>query len=260
MLVSQRTVISARVLVILALLLTGWGCGGESGQTVADQEAVGSAVAQEVRSEPAAMADEAGSAGAAEGSSAMTEASAVDARRLDVSEHSVAGQRIFPEDVARVLAEAPKYPLPELPAPEDRDESPDLELVDLSGRELQLRDLRGQVVLLAFWATWCRPCIMEIPHLVHLTETYEKAGFKVLGLSVDRTGLAAVKPFIDRRPEINYPIVPNGTSAAMKFGGIRSIPTSYLLDRQGRVIRAFVGLQPPEILEGHIQAALRETI
>ncbi|MBD3236615.1 MAG: redoxin domain-containing protein [Candidatus Eisenbacteria bacterium] len=248
-----------RTLILLALLLTAWGCGRDQAETAAHQESD--------RAQVAAEAEEPG-----RGSSGSV--TPVDEQPTDAAH--VAGEppegqsgkrtaateplEITAAAVSEVLSDAPEYPRPELPPSDERQRPPDLRLVDLAGDEIELRQMQGQVVLLAFWATWCRPCIMEIPHLVHLVETYADAGFEVLGVSVDRGGMRAVKPFVDRHPEINYPIIPNGVPAAQTLGGIRSIPTSFLLDRQGRVLRAFVGLQPPEVLEGHIQAALLESL
>jgi cytochrome c biogenesis protein CcmG/thiol:disulfide interchange protein DsbE len=99
---------------------------------------------------------------------------------------------------------------------------------------------------------------MEIPHLIHLAETYRGQGLKILGLSMDRQGIAVVQPFLRQHPEINYTIVPSGVAAAHAFGGVPSIPTSFLVDRQGRVVRSFVGLVPGPILEGYVRAALAE--
>ncbi|MBM3317333.1 MAG: TlpA family protein disulfide reductase [Candidatus Eisenbacteria bacterium] len=165
-----------------------------------------------------------------------------------------------PETAGRVEA-APDEggpPLPALPPISERPAAPFFSVTDMAGRQITLADYRGRVALVVFWATWCRPCIMEIPHLVHLQEAYGNEGLGILGLSVDRRGIAVVKPFLQSHPEINYTIVPNGLAAADAFGGITSIPTSVLLDRSGRIIRGFVGLVPAEMLEGYVKAALRE--
>lgn len=159
---------------------------------------------------------------------------------------------------AAAEAGEPEPALPELTPPEARPAAPEIAVTDMSGRQITLADYRGKVLLAVFWATWCRPCMMEIPHLVHLQEAYGKQGLGILGLSLDRRGIAVVKPFLQSRPEINYTIVPNGLAAADAFGGITSIPTSVLIDRSGRVIRGFVGLVPGEVLEGYVKAALAE--
>jgi len=154
----------------------------------------------------------------------------------------------------------PRVELPELLAVDRRVALPEFKVRDLNGREITSEDLPGNVVLLNFWATWCQPCKMEIPVLVYLHETYADAGLQIIAPSIDRNGLAAVKPFLDQRPEIEYTIIPNGMPVAQAFGGIRSIPTSFLVDRRGRVVKAFRGLVPKELLEGYIQSALREEV
>ena len=234
--------------VSLAMLLALSACGGERADS--SQSAASGADVEVAGEAPTDGIARLGSAAEAGGEDQAPD------------EEQTGGQDLFAgvtdAELERILKEAPQVPQLELPPEADRMTSPELELVDLSGRRIDLAELRGQVLLLAFWATWCRPCIMEIPHFIHLTEAYEAAGFKVLGISVDRNGMAAVKPFMEKKPQINYTIVPNGVGAAMAFGGIRNIPTSFLVDRKGRVVRAFVGLQPPELLEGYVQAALKE--
>lgn len=155
-------------------------------------------------------------------------------------------------------AKLPNVPVPALPAAEQRATIRDLKLKDIAGREISLAGLRGKPVMVVFWATWCRPCIMEIPHLVHLQEVYAPHGLTIVAISLDANGMAAVKPFLEKHPEVTYTVIPNGAEAASAFGGIRSIPNSFLLDRRGRVVKQFVGLTPGETLEGWVQAALRE--
>ncbi len=149
-------------------------------------------------------------------------------------------------------------PRPRLPEPSRRQPVPEIELTDIEGNRFSLSSLKGDVVLLVFWATWCRPCLREVPILVSLQDEYRDAGLRVVAVSLDRGGMAKVKRFLESRPEINYTVVPNGISASMRMGGIRSIPTSFLIDRQGRVIERFVGLHPAIELEGYVQAALLE--
>jgi cytochrome c biogenesis protein CcmG/thiol:disulfide interchange protein DsbE len=152
----------------------------------------------------------------------------------------------------------PDVPLPSLPPADQRATVRDLKLKDMAGREISIASLRGKPAMVVFWATWCRPCVMEIPHLVRLQETYAKHGLKIVAISLDGNGMAAVKPFLEKHPEMTYTVIPNGAEASAAFGGIRSIPNSFLLDRQGRVVKQFVGLTPGETLEGWVQAALRE--
>jgi thiol-disulfide isomerase/thioredoxin len=155
-------------------------------------------------------------------------------------------------------SEMPKVALPVLPPADQRSAVRDVKMRDVEGREVTLAGLRGKPAMIVFWATWCRPCSMEIPHLVHLQETYAKRGLRIVAVSLDANGLAAVKPFLEKHPEMTYTVVPNGMEAQAAFGGIRSIPNSFVLDRQGRIVKQFVGLTPGEDLEGWVQAVLRE--
>jgi len=147
---------------------------------------------------------------------------------------------------------------PELTAPAARRAAPSVPLTDLNGRQLTMESLRGEVVLLTFWATWCPPCKKEIPHLVHLQDVYGDLGLTILAPSLDDKGLVAIKPFLRSRPEINYTIIPSGQRLSMAYGGVNRIPTSFLIDKQGRVIERIQGLRSGQELEGLVMAALRE--
>ena len=215
------------------------GCSGEDAE---DAEAAAVAATPEAG---ATAASEAVSAPAPE---AHASAAAGGEERTD------SGEAAMP-----AVAGAAAADLPALPPLSQRPPVPDVSVTDIAGREIALAGLDDQISLIVFWATWCRPCLMEIPHLVDLTERFGNQGFQVLGLSIDRQGIGVVKPFLEQHPEINYTIVPNGHPAAAAFGGIQSIPTSFLVDRNGRVIRGFRGLVPGEVLEGYVRAALAES-
>ncbi len=240
-----------RGLLLLFLLVAFWGCGG-SGDAADSGEPSGAAgegipggevASVEVETPPVQTE------GAAQPIPDTGEAAA------EVME---AGVEAGAED------DLPPRQLPtiKLKRGPDRTPAPEVTLTDLSGRSIELKDLRGNVVVINFWATWCPPCKREIPHLAHLQESYREAGLKVLGLSLDQKGLAAVKPFVRGRREINYTIIPNGHRAAAEFGRlfgrINSIPMTFLLDREGRVIEKFRGLPDPVVFEGYVLAAIRE--
>jgi thiol-disulfide isomerase/thioredoxin len=135
--------------------------------------------------------------------------------------------------------------------------APDFALKDISsGKTFKLSEQRGKVVLIDFWATWCGPCRMAIPHLIELHKQYKKQGFTVAGVSLDQQGEAVVKPFY-KSWNMNYPVmVDQMGEVARLYGGIRSIPTALLVDKQGRVINAFIGYRPKEEYEETIKAAL----
>ena len=149
---------------------------------------------------------------------------------------------------------------PTLRAADTRPMAPDVPLTDINGRTVTMEQLRGQVVLVVFWATWCPPCKREIPHLVHLQETYGDLGLTILAPSLDQKGLAAIKPFLRSRPDINYTIIPSGHRLSMAYGGVNRIPTSYLIDKKGRVVEQIMGLRSGEELEGLVMAALKEDV
>jgi len=164
-----------------------------------------------------------------------------------------------PQSGAQVAAPASAQPQPqdEAAAPNDPTLAPDFSLVNVAnGKTVTLSKLRGKVVLVDFWATWCPPCRMTIPHLMDLQKEYGGKRFTVVGISVDQQGEAAVKPFYSAW-KMNYPVViDQDGSVARNYGGIRSIPTGLLIDRHGRVITGFVGYRPKEELEGIVKKAL----
>jgi len=118
--------------------------------------------------------------------------------------------------------------------------APDFESESATGSKLRLSAYRGKYVLLDFWATWCSPCKAAVPRLVRLQEQYRNHGLVVIGISSDETGWAAVKPFI-REMQINYPIVLRNESVRSGYDDIEVIPTFFLLDREGHILRRAQG-------------------
>ena len=131
---------------------------------------------------------------------------------------------------------------------------PVLELRDLDGNPLSSADWRGKVVLLNFWATWCGPCRAEIPDLIRLQEKYE-GQFLVVGLSTDLDPPSKVKQFAQEM-NINYPVAMAPPEIEAKFGGVFGLPTSFILDTQGRIVQKHIGLLDPALYELEIQALL----
>lgn len=134
------------------------------------------------------------------------------------------------------------------------DPAPDFKLADLAGKPLHLADSHGKIVLLNFWATWCGPCRAEIPHLIELQSKYGDK-LQVIGLAVDVDSADDVKQFVhDAR--MNYPVAISSTDVRFKYGGIAALPTSFLLDSQGRAVQKHVGLRDPALYETEIRALL----
>ncbi len=133
--------------------------------------------------------------------------------------------------------------------------APDFELPDLSGKNIKLSDFKGKVVFLNFWATWCPPCRREIPGFIKLVNKYGKDGFIVLGVAVDPREFDKVKPFAEKIG-INYPVVYDKKGVSQLYGGIRSIPTTFVINRQGKVVGQIVGSRPEQTFEGIIKSLL----
>jgi cytochrome c biogenesis protein CcmG/thiol:disulfide interchange protein DsbE len=134
------------------------------------------------------------------------------------------------------------------------DAAPEFQLTTLDGKPLSLESERGKVVLLNFWATWCGPCRAEIPDLIALQERY--AGkLQIIGLMVDADDAGVVKQVV-ARTGINYPVAMTSPEIRIKYGGIAALPTSFVLDTQGRVVQKHEGLRNPALYEMEIRALL----
>jgi thiol-disulfide isomerase/thioredoxin len=131
--------------------------------------------------------------------------------------------------------------------------APDFELTDLSGKKVQLSDFQGKVVILDFWATWCGPCRMEIPNFVKLQTKYGDK-LAIVGLTVSSPE-ADVRSFAQKQG-INYSVLLEADNLTDRYGGIVGIPTTFVLDRQGRITQKFIGVMEPSTFEEAIQPLL----
>ena len=123
---------------------------------------------------------------------------------------------------------------------ETRARVPRYALTALDGTVLTPEALRGKIVLINFWATWCLPCRVEMPLLQRMAERHRDAGLVVVGLSVDRSGEESVRTFLRGRG-VTYPVAVVGPDVERAFGGVRGYPTSMLLDRSGVVRHVVIG-------------------
>ncbi|GEM_PF-217864 len=117
--------------------------------------------------------------------------------------------------------------------------APDFMLKTLDDQEMTLSALKGKVVLLDFWATWCGPCKESIPHLTQIYKSYHDKGFEVIGMSMDRGDVNTVRNFV-KSIDIPYPIIITPDEVARKYA-ITGLPTTFLIDREGKVREKMVG-------------------
>src|SRR5262249_4542112 len=128
---------------------------------------------------------------------------------------------------------------------------PAFSLQDFSGRPLSPETLKGKVVLINFWATWCGPCREEIPELIALQEHY-KDQVVVVGLSVDEKPAAEVKAFADAQG-INYPVAIADLPLQKAFGGVTAVPATFVVNPDGGIVQRHVGLLEPQMTEHEIR-------
>jgi len=128
-------------------------------------------------------------------------------------------------------------------------------LSDLQGKPVNSSDLKGKVVLVDFWATWCGPCRRSIPHLIELHERYKDQGLEIVGVSLDQAGPSVVIPFVEQN-NINYSVLMGHQKIVQDFGGVRGIPTAFIISKDGKIFRKLVGLVPKERYEADIKALL----
>src|SRR5579863_5579952 len=119
--------------------------------------------------------------------------------------------------------------------------APDFSLKDANGHAVRLSDYRGRVVLLNFWATWCGPCQIEIPWFIEFEQKYKDRDFAVLGVSFDDDGWKSVRPYIASH-NIIFRIMIGTEKMSQLYGGVDSLPSTFIVDRQGRIAAQHLGL------------------
>jgi len=136
------------------------------------------------------------------------------------------------------------------------DLAPSFQLLRLDGSKLALGDLRGKAVLVDFWATWCPPCRMALPHLQELSAQYSEQ-LVIVGIALDQGGARVVAPFVEREGVTFEIVLPDANNqVARDFGGIASIPTSFLVDPEGRIAAKWIGYKTKAEYEGAIRRVL----
>jgi len=124
--------------------------------------------------------------------------------------------------------------------PVEPPEAQDFALLDMEGQPVRLRALQGKFIFVNFWATWCAPCRLEMPSIEQLYQTFKQTEFTVLAISIDRQGAPVVKPFLASL-KLTFPALLDTTNEVARQYGLRGLPTTYLIDPDGRVIGAAIG-------------------
>lgn len=123
-------------------------------------------------------------------------------------------------------------------------------------KTVKLSDLKGKVVLINFWATWCPPCRVEIPSFLDIYSKTDRNKFEIIGVSIDTTGADSVKQFL-KEYSITYPVTMTTQEINSRFDPIVAVPTSYLLDQNGKIVRKYSGLYMKSTFENDIKSLIK---
>jgi thiol-disulfide isomerase/thioredoxin len=134
-------------------------------------------------------------------------------------------------------------------------EAPVFSLKTYTGESFTVDAKESRATLIVFWATWCGPCLMEIPTLIALNEKYKSKNFRVIAINVDDAEGNKARPILQRYG-VNYPVLIGDDKITARFGGVKALPTSFLIDSQGILRDVLQGLYPEEEIEKRILSLL----
>lgn len=133
--------------------------------------------------------------------------------------------------------------------------APDFSLKSADGKIIEMKKLNGKVIVVNFWATWCRPCVVEMPGFSEVYDQYHSSGLEIIGVSLDRGGWSKVKPFLAKN-KISYPIVVGDDELYLAYGGESAIPTTVFVDKRGNIADRHIGMMTKEQFESKIKKLL----
>ncbi|THB75700.1 MAG: TlpA family protein disulfide reductase [Desulfobulbaceae bacterium] len=158
------------------------------------------------------------------------------------------GHRVMMALILSVLLATPAFGATKMPA---------FNLKDVTTKkQISSKNLQGNSLLIMFFATWCPPCIQEIPNLIDIQNTYGKKKFSIVGLSVDQEGEGVVKKLIKKK-NINYPVAMANEKVLRGFGGVYGVPTAFLVNRKGNIVKKYTGFIPHSVLVKDIKQVIR---
>jgi len=159
--------------------------------------------------------------------------------------------RVPPEDgTAAADSESLPYEHSELDFP-----VPEFTFERMNGETITSADLKGKITVINFWATWCGPCVYEIPELVVLHDDWKNRDFEIIGVSMD-DDFEIVRPFAEEFA-INYPVVIDSGELADQFRGVFALPTTFIVDENGKVTDRFIGVFPAHEWRDELDTRLR---
>jgi peroxiredoxin len=138
-----------------------------------------------------------------------------------------------------------------------KQKAPHFSLTDLSGNTISLDALRGKVVIINFFATWCGACRSEIPKFVRLYKKYNSQGLEMIGVSLDRNEPKMLKRFLERY-HVQYPVVFATGDMIYKYGGISAIPATVIVNQDGMIDQMIVGIRSKEVFEKTVVRLLKD--